>query len=488
MEVDPGKTLEEVALALDELAAAHEALRIRLVEPRDGPPFQVVEPPDRVRIECTEVTVPGDELALRQACARFAESPLDPTTSVARALLVTGTSARWLCLLVNHVACDAWGLSVLVPDLRELLSGGRMSQARRTQLSELVLARNPAREERNLGYWRERLAGLPAAASYSSGEFDQRSPGEALAFTLPGETMARVRRFAAAHSASPHTVVLCALTALAGGYQDQFRMVISINILNRLSRRELFTAACVFQRHYLPIDGDGTETTGERVRAVHEVCREGQQRAAFSSNALHDWLTGEAERRGAWFRPALVANHFFGGVGPGGTLVGPTPYAPATDTVQPLDSYWIDMAAHTRWVERGCSVELRISRPLLVARDIHLMRQDFLAVLDAMLDDPGAAVASLPVPRLESIGGTVRDTASGVSVDPGLVERLIAGLPAVERCRVAAVEDGGGTFLRATVRLDQRRPAPSERELRRALHQLLEHTRAAVVPREFRFE
>lgn len=491
LEVGPAKGVEEIAGALSRLSAAHEALRVRLGPQEARTRRQRVEAAQSSSVELVQITVPGDDAALERACSSFAQQPLDRSSTVARAALLTGASARWLCLVVDHLVCDAWGIGVLASDLARLLSDGQADVRPRPQLSDVALGRKPPEEQENLRYWQERLAGLPATAAYASALTDQgQPPAQSLAFVLPAETTQRMRRFAAAHAIDPFEVHLCALTILAGGYMGQYRMVISNNFHNRRHRREMLAAANVFQRLYLPIDADGTETVLDRAFLVHEICLASYRRSAFSSCELHDWLARDAKRRGAWFRPALVTNHM--GTGPKGAALASRRYPSSPlGEVRPLNPYWIDFAAHTRWLDQGLWVELRIGGPLLDARPIRLIKEDLGMVLRTMLADPAAAVASLPVPRLRPAGDTVFDVRSGTHVDPLLVERLIAGLPAVKDCHVAVIGNGGRASLRATVTLDALRSdasqAAAEAELRDMLHRRMEHARGALVPHEIIF-
>ncbi|MFD4267916.1 amino acid adenylation domain-containing protein [Rhodococcus sp. NPDC058481] len=165
---------ELLALALDDVVSRHEPLRTVFFE-RDGDVYGQ----EAVRPAVGLVDVGDDDLHAR--VFELAQQPMDLTEQAPlRVLLVEDASGRQALLLVMHyLAVDEWSV---VPLLGELLAGYLARQAGHApELPQLPVtygdyeawsrqvlgdpADESSRHARQLGYWRERLSGLPEALS-----------------------------------------------------------------------------------------------------------------------------------------------------------------------------------------------------------------------------------------------------------------------------------------------------------------------------------
>ena len=225
--------VDEAALerALAEIARRHEVLRTVFPVSGDGPvqrvlptgfPFSVVDLP---------------ESEARHFAEAEARRPFDLTQGpLARALLLrTGGEARRLLLVFHHIVFDGWSTGVLLGELTALLGSAPLPEPRlqyadyaawqRSWLTGDVL-------ERQLAWWRERLAGAPLALDLPA---DRPRPavqsfrGAVLPVDLPGD----LRNLARRQGATPFMVLLAALSAFLHRVTGQDDLVVGAALANR---------------------------------------------------------------------------------------------------------------------------------------------------------------------------------------------------------------------------------------------------------------
>ncbi|HEX6406158.1 MAG TPA: condensation domain-containing protein, partial [Gemmatimonadales bacterium] len=168
--------LDQPALqrALGAIVARHEALRTRIVD-GDGGPYQMVAPSLEVPLPMADLTTwPEDEREgeVRRRIAEEAHIPFDLAVGpLMRARLLCLAGQEYILLLtLHHIVFDGWSMGVLWKELAELYEGFvsgvpanlpdlpvqypdyALWQHRRLQ-SDVM--------ERQLAYWKRRLAGAP---------------------------------------------------------------------------------------------------------------------------------------------------------------------------------------------------------------------------------------------------------------------------------------------------------------------------------------
>ncbi|MEU0032370.1 amino acid adenylation domain-containing protein, partial [Streptomyces sp. NPDC006335] len=159
--------------ALGAIVARHEVLRTRLVAGPDGAVRQVIDPPGPFVLPVADVSgAPDPETAARDLAEASSAAPFDLAAGpLVRAVLIRlGTTDHLLALSLHHVVFDDWSGEIFRRELTALYEAFRVGAPdplpalavqyadfavwQRSWLSGEVL-------ERQLGYWRERLAGLP---------------------------------------------------------------------------------------------------------------------------------------------------------------------------------------------------------------------------------------------------------------------------------------------------------------------------------------
>jgi amino acid adenylation domain-containing protein len=152
----------------EEIVRRHESLRTTFTID-DGLPVQRIGPPFRPRVEPLEWLPPWhvDPWLERERARPF---DLEQGPLLRLALLPAGSGRRMLSILVHHIVSDAWSMGVLLHEMRVLLEA--FGEGKPSPLPELPIqyadfavwqrqALEGAEMERQLAYWRERLAGAP---------------------------------------------------------------------------------------------------------------------------------------------------------------------------------------------------------------------------------------------------------------------------------------------------------------------------------------
>ncbi|MFC4036159.1 amino acid adenylation domain-containing protein [Streptomyces polygonati] len=198
----PDRDALEAALA--DLVARHEVLRT-VFPAADAEPYQHVleDPPTRLAVRTCDPADIGARVAdlTGEAFDITCQLPLRPT------LLLPGDGTAVLVLLLHHVATDGWSVAPLLRDLGAAYDSRAAGHGPRweplpVQYADYTLWQHdmlgdPGREEslahRQLGYWREALAGLPAVVDLPA---DRPRPAEPTneGATLVGRLDADVQR------------------------------------------------------------------------------------------------------------------------------------------------------------------------------------------------------------------------------------------------------------------------------------------------------
>ncbi|MFL5539875.1 MAG: condensation domain-containing protein, partial [Longimicrobiaceae bacterium] len=169
-----GGVLDEAVLerSLSEIVRRHEALRTTFGEV-DGSPVQVIAPFSGFSLPVEDLSALGEadrEAALRRRAGEEARRAFDLSAGplFRAALLRLGAEEHVLLLSMHHIVSDGWSTGVLFRELSALYAAYR--EGRESPLAELPVqyADYAVRQreqlagevlDRQLAYWKERLAG-----------------------------------------------------------------------------------------------------------------------------------------------------------------------------------------------------------------------------------------------------------------------------------------------------------------------------------------
>ena len=235
-----GGTLDAAALgaALNTVAARHESLRMRFEATADGRPVLHID--DTVPIALDFAEAVGADRASREAWVRAAvQARLAVPFNLAQgpllraALYAIGPDDHVLALTMHHIVCDGWSADLLVGELLALLAADTLPPPQRQYGDYAVWQRERQRQrladgsqERDVDYWRARLAGVPPLDLPT----DRPRPAELtfrgapVGVRVDAESTAALQRLALAHGATLYMVVLAAYAAVLARYarQDDF--------------------------------------------------------------------------------------------------------------------------------------------------------------------------------------------------------------------------------------------------------------------------
>ncbi|MEM8932231.1 MAG: amino acid adenylation domain-containing protein, partial [Acidobacteriota bacterium] len=163
--------------ALDQLVERHETLRTRIVTLDDGEPAQLVDPPAPQALPRVDLRSLGPTDALAEARRLAGEEtrrPMDLATGplLRTTLLHLATGDHVLLLSMHHAISDGWSIGIFFRELSALYRAS--AEGREAGLPSLPLQYadfaawegNRLRDEsldHLLDFWREHLAGAPAA-------------------------------------------------------------------------------------------------------------------------------------------------------------------------------------------------------------------------------------------------------------------------------------------------------------------------------------
>ncbi|MFB7355012.1 amino acid adenylation domain-containing protein [Streptomyces gardneri] len=248
--VEGALDLAALESAFSGLIARHEVLRTRFVTGEDGEPVQVVDGAWRVPVEVVDLRDVADE-AERETRARAAvDAGVGGTFDLSSGRLLRVTVVRLaddrqlLAMAIHHIVADGWSVSVLTDELREFYTAALSGRA--VELAELPIQYGdfalwqhewltPEREERQLGYWRENLAGIePLELPTDRPRPLHRSgAGDAVTFRVGAEVAKGLQDIASAQGASLFMAGLAAFQVLLSRWSRQDDIAVGTPIAGR---------------------------------------------------------------------------------------------------------------------------------------------------------------------------------------------------------------------------------------------------------------
>ncbi|MPY46906.1 AMP-binding protein, partial [Streptomyces phyllanthi] len=236
-----------LGMALTAVVARHEILRTRLVTGTDGIARQVVDPPSPVPLPVADLSDDDDPPeAGRRLIAAMAAQPFDLASGpLIRACLIRlGESGHVLALAAHHVVFDDWSSRIFRGELLALYEAFRTGEPdplpplpvqyadfaawQRAWLTGEVL-------DRQLAYWRERLAGAPLLELPTDRPRPptRSSTGAVAEFRVPARTGESLRAMAQDNGATVFMTLLAALSVVLGRHAGLEDVVVGTPVANR---------------------------------------------------------------------------------------------------------------------------------------------------------------------------------------------------------------------------------------------------------------
>jgi amino acid adenylation domain-containing protein len=234
--------IESLRRALNAVVVRHEALRTIFRDTERGPK-QVVTPPAEIPLPVLDVAEASLQETLEQAASQSVDLSRGPI--VRTALYRLGPQEHVLLLLIHHIACDGWSLSLLFRELGELYEADQAGRAPLLPALSIQYAdfaewhrgwlQGPLLDQ-EVEWWRNRLAGLPPVLPLFT-DFPRparrSSRGADLPVVIPAELAARLRSFSRASGVTLYMTLLAAFQLLLHRYTGQGGICVGSPIANR---------------------------------------------------------------------------------------------------------------------------------------------------------------------------------------------------------------------------------------------------------------
>ena len=267
--------LDVLARALTEITRRHESLRTTYEE-RDGQPCQVVHPPAAyplARADLSGVAVPEREARLEELVREQMRRPFD----VGVLPLTRWTAVRLapqeheLIMVEHHLVHDGWSFAVFMQELEALynafVTGEESGLPEPTiQFRDYVQWQRDllgsATMQRQLSYWKERLAGA-GVLSLSTDRPRPKVPGfrgHVLRLEMPAGLPGAIRDLCRREGASPFMTMYAAFVALLHRYTADTDICVASGFANRRRRETEALVGMLVNPVVLRLCLDGTTT------------------------------------------------------------------------------------------------------------------------------------------------------------------------------------------------------------------------------------
>jgi amino acid adenylation domain-containing protein len=428
---------EALRRALQDLVHRHEALRTVFPE-RDSRPLQVVAAPAPFDLPLADLSILPLDLAEREVermSAEDARRPFDVATGpLFRASLVRRAEGEWTLLLaLHHAVADGWSMGIVFRELAQLYAAHADGHAPAlpplaVQYPDFAAWQRQwltgDRLERQIGWWRERLAGAPALEL----PLDRPRPatpsfrGGQVEFHVDAQTARAVDALARDEGATRFAVLLGAFQLLLARLSGQDDVVVGAPVAGR-GRPETEGMVGLFVNTLaLRTDLAGDPAFRDVVRRV----REGIVGAFAHQDVPFERLVDELRVERSVSRHPVFQVTF--------SVAQPTEVLPPLGGVEarldPVDTGTakFDLTIQLEPSGEGLVGGIEYAADLFDHETVERMGRHFTALLASLAADPDRAVSRLPGLLRGDERRRVLEEWSGADhpVSPGPVHALVA--------------------------------------------------------------
>jgi len=234
--------------SIAEIVRRHEILRTAF-KSVNGQPLQVIAPHLAVPlavVDLRQLPEADREAEASRRVQHAAETPFDPSRLplLCMTLLQLGDCDFVLVVMMHHIVCDGWSLSIFFRELLvlyEAFSKGQPSPLTdlRIQYADFAVWQREWLKgdvlEKQISYWRQQLRNLPTLELAG----DRPRPpipsyrGARKEFLVPASTVASLHRIAQRENITLFMVLLAAFQVQLARYTGQMEVVVGIPVANR---------------------------------------------------------------------------------------------------------------------------------------------------------------------------------------------------------------------------------------------------------------
>nr|AGS49928.1 long-chain-fatty-acid--CoA ligase [uncultured bacterium esnapd22] len=391
--------------ALAGVMARHEVLRMTL-EAGGGEGVQRIAPSAEPAF--TVEPFAGDADALRERIRREVLSPIDLARGpLWRALLLRAAADdHVLVLTLHHAVTDGWSMGVLFHELQALYAAALAGEDadlpdlpiqyadyaiwQRERMQGAVL-------ERELDWWRERLAGVGGGTELPADRPRPAHPGHRgaqRAFALPRPVADALRRLGQDEHATPYMVMLAGFGALLASQTGRADVVVGTPVAGRTHEELEDLIGFFVNTLVLRTDLGGDPTFREAVRRVRGVTVDAYEHQEVPFETLVDVLQPQRDTS----RNPLFQVMF--------TFQAATTTAPLALRGVRVEPEGVDMGTVQYDVDlvlveeaEGVRGVLRYAEKLFDAATIGRLVERYLRLLEDAAADPDARLSAVAAPR-----------------------------------------------------------------------------------------
>lgn len=401
--LDPGALQAAVAAVL----ARHEVLRSTCVPGEDEPqllPAHPAEAAARLRVEIVDVSPPAPPGGVDAVLAAAADRPFDLDVELPLRVLLArlADDEHVLLLVVHHIASDAWSCRLLVDELFDAYTRAVNGHADAPAPPAVQYADHAAWQAagmaggdlaRHLSYWRERLAGLAPVLELPLEH--PRPPlrsdhGGEIHLDLDGQVRRRLHAVARDAAVTPFAVLLTAFGFVLHRHcaTDDVAVGIPVSGRERVEVEQLI--GCFINTVVLRLDLGALPSRRDLVRRVWEGTMRDLEHQRLPFEHLVADLNPERDLSAGQLVQVMF-NHY--------------PATAAPTQIPGLQIIPVDVARSRAKFDLTCTVvddgdRLRLTlnhaTDLLDRETAQRIGEHTAAVLDALLDDLDAPMATLP--------------------------------------------------------------------------------------------
>ena len=277
--------VEALRRSIDGIVARHETLRTTMVAV-EGIPQQIIASSLHIPLSVTDLSaLPDRETQAQRLSVEEVRRPFD----LARGPLLRATLFRLepeehlLILTVHHIVSDAWSLGIISREIGALYQA--YSRDEPSPLSDLPIQyadyaawqhRNLQgnKLERELGYWREQLKGVPPALELLTDRPRppvQSTRGARQSTVIPKRVSDGIKELSRREGVTPFTTLLAAFHTLLGRYTSQQDIVVGSPVAGRTQAETEGLVGFFVNTLALRLDLSGNPTFIELLHRAHEV-------------------------------------------------------------------------------------------------------------------------------------------------------------------------------------------------------------------------
>ncbi len=450
--------VEGLAVALREVVRRHETLRTAFPE-RDGEPRQEIAPPASAsawtplpRVDLASLPAAAREAERARLTAEESRQPFDLARGplLRAALLRLGPEEHSLLLTLHHVVSDLWSLGVLMREVAALYRGIPLPDLAVQYADFAAWQRrwlSGERLERQIGYWRWQLQGLPAGLELPT---DHPRPavvtarGSQRPFALDGDLSARLVALGRHEGTTPFMVLAAALLTLLARLSGQGDLAVGSPIANRNRLETEGLIGFFVNTLVLRADLGKARTFRDLLRQLRETTLGAYAHQDLPFEKLVEELQPDRDlSRTPFFQVALaLQNAPLAPVALPGLILSPEEV--------PGQTAKFDLAFTLAHQDGRFSGALEYATDLFEPATAARLCHGFAILLAAAVDDAGAAPASLPLldaAERHQILAEWNDTARQAVDDP-LIQELFEARVDADPHALAAVYEGEVADLR----------------------------------------